>query len=470
MVQNWYGGGVNSSDSRYLLYVSAVIFLLWLPVFLAYYPGLFTYDVMAQIPQRIQGYNTHHPLLHTLYLQFFYFIVGERLFASYNGGIAAATIVQMIAFSLMLSFSHLYLRRIGLRRRWRFLLIALTGILPVFSMLSISLTKDTLFAGFFGMQFTLLCYCWTLPDLTVGNKRYCALYIFSTIGVILLRNNGAYSVLALVIFLIVRYKVSNHKEDRVLIYTLSGLAVGIILSVVLELGLQANAGSQNEMLSLPYQQLACAYTDKRDSMSQEEKEDIITILPDVEKYNSHCADEIKGTATGPENIIRLVSTYWRIGIKYPLSYLKGFFLLDAGYLSLTDVSFAGMYANENRAGIFLSNTRPGFEVIHRTLFPLLESFYEKLYTSNAYEYVLGLNLLCSPALYFWIICSLLLYALVYRFMGALPLFIFLEAYILTVLAGPCVLPRYALPYIVCIPQLAVSFMGVGKETAKNMHI
>ena len=45
-----------------------VILLCWLPVWLAYYPGLWNYDPW-QVDQVITGiYSKHHPLLHTLLL------------------------------------------------------------------------------------------------------------------------------------------------------------------------------------------------------------------------------------------------------------------------------------------------------------------------------------------------------------------------------------------------------------------
>ncbi len=88
-------GAIHFSDIQYFCIVAVMIFLLWLPVFLAYYPGIFAYDVMDQIPQKAGSYNTHHPLIHTLYLQFFYYYVGKYIFNNYNIGIALASIVQI---------------------------------------------------------------------------------------------------------------------------------------------------------------------------------------------------------------------------------------------------------------------------------------------------------------------------------------------------------------------------------------
>ena len=66
---------IETSDKKYCLKVFGFQLACWTPIFLAYYPGLFTYDVAAQIPQQMGSYTTHHPLLHTIYLQFFYYII-----------------------------------------------------------------------------------------------------------------------------------------------------------------------------------------------------------------------------------------------------------------------------------------------------------------------------------------------------------------------------------------------------------
>lgn len=69
----------NHKEIRIGIIITLIQFLLWLPVFLAYYPGIYTYDVLWQMLQgSYVNYNTHYPLVHTLWLQFFYNIVGAK--------------------------------------------------------------------------------------------------------------------------------------------------------------------------------------------------------------------------------------------------------------------------------------------------------------------------------------------------------------------------------------------------------
>ena len=86
---------------RSLLLRAAVIFLCYLPVFLAVYPGFFVYDAQDEYMQVLtRNFSTHHPLVHVLLLggiiQIFYKLTG-----SCNPGIAFYTLLQMTAMSFV---------------------------------------------------------------------------------------------------------------------------------------------------------------------------------------------------------------------------------------------------------------------------------------------------------------------------------------------------------------------------------
>lgn len=78
---------------------SLLIFLCWLPIFLAYYPSVFAYDAEGQLYQVIaKDYSTHHPLLHTLFLGAFFRLGGA--IGSYQTGMAVHSAVQMVLMAL----------------------------------------------------------------------------------------------------------------------------------------------------------------------------------------------------------------------------------------------------------------------------------------------------------------------------------------------------------------------------------
>lgn len=444
-----------AKEVHYFLCVCTIQILFWLPVFLAYYPGLFAYDVASQIPQKIRGYSTHHPLAHTLYLQFFYYIVGEKILKSYTKGIAVATLLQMILFSATLSYMHTFLKKINLSRKIRYFFIVITGILPVFSLLAISATKDIFFSGCVVLLITSLGYWYKTPQLFY-KKRY-VVYIVSIIGTILFRNNGVYPIVALGIAVII-YTIKNRDQYKLAVYTILGIVLGVAIILSLQYGLHAAKGSINEALSLPYQQIACAYMEHQEEIDKNDQKIVKTLIPAIDHYRGDLSDNIKGSAKGGDAPKAFLKIYLKFMLKYPESYLKAFSKLNAGYLCLTDISFAKIYGTENRQGIFLTDTKDGFDVYHRSFFPALEQLYEELYTKNKYENVVGLNVLCSPAFYFWLTILGVTLAIIKKTTKLIPMIIFIVVLLLTILAGPCALIRYALPYIVCIPVLFVCVM------------
>lgn len=440
----------SDQDIKYYWIVMVSQIICWLPVFLAYYPGLFAYDVAGQIPQKIGSYSTHHPLAHTLYLQFFYYCIGKKM--GYTTGIAIATIVQMIIFSMMMSYIHLYLYRVGCNKVIRYVLIALIGILPIYSLIAIAMTKDVIFTGCVGVCFVSLCYYYNDYMVAERRKSYGIIYIISIIGTILFRNNGIFPIFFSLI--LIAMDANKNKRKQLLLYTLIGIGLGIMCSLSLKFILQAESGSKNEALSLPYQQIACAYINNKEQMSEEQITQVLAVLPDADRYVPYLADPVKYSAKGTENWKQFVSIYAKMGLKYPKSYLEAFIKLNAGYLGITDYTFAEIYGKENRQGVLLTDTKEGFRIEHRSYLPKLEQLYEYLFTENEYKNMWAVNLLLSPAFYFWIVMLLLIYAICIRNKRTIVPFVFLLTLILTLFAGPCSLIRYALPFIVCIAPLA----------------
>lgn len=144
---------------------TAVIFLCWLPVFLAYYPSVFAYDAEGQLYQVIaHDYSTHHPLLHTLFLGAF-FRMGGAWFHSYSTGMAVHSVVQMALMAAAFGYTLSYLYRRGVPVYLRVMLALFYALFPVNSILALSTTKDVLFAAL------VLLYTLTLHGFIVKQRR-----------------------------------------------------------------------------------------------------------------------------------------------------------------------------------------------------------------------------------------------------------------------------------------------------------
>lgn len=453
------------ADCRLYLCYLIIIMLMWFPVLLAYYPGIFAYDVDEQIHQTIGMYNTHHPLIHTLLLQFFYYIIGGRLFESYNKGMVCYTLFQMLILAMAIAYMHLFLYRMKMGRKTRIAILIFTGVFPVYSILSISMTKDIIFAAFVLVLFLCLCYWEVMPEF-FEKKHLSFLYLFSIIGTVLFRKNGIYTLILLVIvsFLLLR----GEKRKKFLFLSILGILLSVLLQGILKYNLHATEGTLNEMLSVPYQQLSYVYNAKQDELSPNDIYEIEDLIPNVKNYNIHNADAVKGDGQAWGHKRRFVFLYLKMFVKYPSAYVSAFLYNTMGYWYLFDTSNARIYGYglENRLGYLLTDTKPGYDIVHNSYFPMIENLYENLFSMNEYQKFPLLFILCSMALYFWLLVLCGFYAINMKTKQAVIPITFLLSFLITILVGPCTLIRYFFPVISCLPPL---FMVTFKSVDKNIN-
>ena len=168
-----------------------IIMLGWLPVLLAYYPGIFAYDASNQVSQVLTGvYSTHHPLMHTFLLGGL-FKLGHAL-GSNNFGVLLYCLIQMSILAWTMVWALDYMRKKGLDRKLYLLIMAFYVFFPVNSMLAISTTKDILFAAFCLVVMIFLMKVSDEPKLW-KNKGLIFIGGLGLIGMMLFRNNALYA-------------------------------------------------------------------------------------------------------------------------------------------------------------------------------------------------------------------------------------------------------------------------------------
>ena len=120
--------------------------MCWLPVFLAYWPGISAYDIYTQIFEVFEdNYTNRNPLLHTLILGAFYRL-GEGL-GSAALGYALFILMQMAVMAAAYGAAMGHLWRIGAPRAIFWTALALFALFPVHAMLAVSDTKDGFFVA-----------------------------------------------------------------------------------------------------------------------------------------------------------------------------------------------------------------------------------------------------------------------------------------------------------------------------------
>lgn len=130
-----------------------ILFLCWLPVFLAVYPGFFAYDATDELQEVLTGqYVTRHPLLHVLMLG--KTVSGiQKLTGSYNIGIGVYVLVQMAGMAMLLGWTIQQLRT----RAGRVCGLLFYGLFPVIPMYVLCTSKDMPYTA--GMLAVLVLLC-----------------------------------------------------------------------------------------------------------------------------------------------------------------------------------------------------------------------------------------------------------------------------------------------------------------------
>ncbi|MBD5507387.1 MAG: hypothetical protein HDR05_04905 [Lachnospiraceae bacterium] len=469
------------------LFYLAVIFVCWLPVFLAYYPSVFAYDAEGQLYQVIAGdYSTHHPLLHTLFLGAF-FRLGGRM-GSYSAGMAVHSVVQMLlmagAFAGALTF--LYEKRTA--RRTRILLLLFYGLFPTNSVLAISTTKDVLFSALvllYTVCFYRLVCDWNM-QVTWKERAVCIL-----LGVLMLlfRNNAVYAfVVSVPILFWSMRRIKNDRcgqkgggmweeraaEKEYLCLSLGILVLFAVSAVSLKALTRAQSGSPREMLSVPLQQMARVWVHEENGDLMEDQ----SLRQEMEKYmpsewgfsvyNPHLADRVKNIAIIHDDPKGLITTWIRLGMEYPGIYIDAFLDNSVGLWFLPDDTHARVYGIGTETGFgYLSTdnrTMPaGCEIVEHSYLPGLRALMEKVVSDNEYENWPVVKFLFAPALYWWL---LYLYVVVVlyqrRYREVLPA-VFLVVYYLTLLLSPTVLIRYMYPLVVTVPVILSCLTSGEKE-------
>lgn len=182
----------------------ALTFCAWLPVFLAYFPAICAYDAVYQTGQIVENsYIDHHPIFHTLLIRCA-MMFGGNVLGSINRGIGCYTLCQMVLLASAFAFGIAMLWRRSVRRIWLGLVQLFCMFHPFHWYMSVSMTKDTVFAAFFLIQLTAFCGMMSGgKDMDKHRKHGMELLFFTAaVGMILFRNNGKYAFLVLIVFLL----------------------------------------------------------------------------------------------------------------------------------------------------------------------------------------------------------------------------------------------------------------------------
>lgn len=431
---------------------AALIFICWLPVLLAYWPGISAYDIYTQLDEVFSGqYTNRNPLLHTLILGAFYRL-GEGM-GNPAWGYALFILMQMAFMAAAFGAAMGHLWRIGAPRAIFWTALALFALFPVHAMLAVSDTKDGYFVAL--LVLLLIRFHRLLEDPSLL-RRPGFVAGFAALGALMcmMRNNAFAGILAA----LAAGLVALGKEGRLRLCALMLGTLALYQGALggLKAAFDASGTLATELVSVQSQQMGRVYTFYHES-EPDDCHEIATWLPTVEDYTPYTADPLKTFAIvdKPERMWGFLKLWGRVGLRHPVTYLDAWLLNTCGYWYLDDTTHARIYGEgpDTHLGYLLSGQAEGVGLASDGCLPALRALYERLFSANEYQRIPVLSLLFAPALWVWLAAFVGVGAASRGDRRTLALAALPAGCFLPLMLGACVLIRYAYPFVACVPLL-----------------
>lgn len=322
------------NNTKSFIFIWFLIFMCWIPCYLAYYPGIYSYDIMVQTYQVLSREITRfHSTAHT-----FIFMLCMQLGISTGGGPASAlviySILQMLFMSFVFSAVLWYMAKINMHYGLRIITFIWFALNPVNAIFSFVPTKDVMFAGIFVLLTISVIDLIRNPEGFFKNIRKQLIFGILIVMFCLFRGNAIYAAILFLPIFIYAFRKKYLKKMAV-VSACAILCYALINGPVFTL-LGVKPGNVKEALSVPMQQIAAVAVRHKDEMTETDIQKIDEFLDysNIELYNPRYADPIKDrfkVENFVENSPGFLSLWFEYLVKYPVTYIESFMSLNLGY-------------------------------------------------------------------------------------------------------------------------------------------
>ncbi|MDE5932705.1 MAG: hypothetical protein K2H40_09550, partial [Lachnospiraceae bacterium] len=436
---------------------------------LAVYPGVFVYDAQDEYLQvASRNFTTHHPLVHVLMLGGIICAV-HKVTDSYNLGIACYMIVQMCIVAGGFTCLLAYLRKKKVGKTLRILSMLYFAFFPVIVMFTLCSAKDTIFT----IALLMLLVC--MLEMGIAEERFfssgveMAFFALCALAMLLFRKNGIYAFAVMIPVLLFFHKKYLKKMGIL-------LAAVVVLYFLISGGLAAVLHAQDtenqEILTVPIQQLARTYKFNREIFTEEEIAALHEILSEeaLALYNPKLSDPVKyrfQNEAYDANKWKYARLWVQIGLKKPLSYINAWLVNSYGFWypdTIIDV-YSG---NTVFTFTYEESSYFGYEVelpgVRASKIPWLDEAYRRLSLELEQEKIPIVSMIYSPGCLFWSFAFVFCYVLYRKKYHIIIPYLMVLLIWLTVLLGPTYLPRYVLIFWFGLPLFAAVMLEEEKFT------
>lgn len=429
------GIGIEWKSKKMFVVIGVVIFLAWLPAYIACFPGLVVYDG----PIQAASLSRHHPIFHTLFVQLCVKLANILRFCEWKH---IYCLVQLLVMDLFFTYFIEKLVKWGVAKFYILMWIIFLALYPMNVLMALATTKDTLFAGIFT--------AWIIEyyELIKNDKEYLRSkrvlgYIILMLLVCGFRKNGIYVVGAVSLITLIYIKSMRLKFALISLGIIAAFALfeGPVLTQV---GLPK--GDSREALSIIIQPVARAYNVPavKQAMSEDEEQEILNLFGGSPWYVSHISDPPKSqfnTQVFKDNLAYYMKWYIKNGLKYPSVYMDAYGDLTFGnwypFDEFPDKTCYRFYFE------FPETTPKEFGSSLPGVYSFLQDF-SRNSTSEKYGIITSIF---SSGMAFWIMLAELMYGLYKRRGSIIMLTLALFMMWGTIMLGPVALFRYTYPII-----------------------
>lgn len=465
---------------------AALIFVCLIPVWLAYYPLVMSYDFHRQINEAVKGFIwfiPYQPLAHTWVI--WCFLQLGYLLGDAEAGFGCMALFQMALYALVTGYSSAFVYRVT-KRKWTVAAAVLFfGVLPANSVMVMCSTKDVIFSTLFLLFHLLMAERFFFCS---GKKKIAVEVCLTVTGCLMMqfRNNCIYAIAVYSVFWIL-FTVGRERL-RVLLLCVLLLAGGKGMSIAVKeaIGTEISDGMQKvEKYSVPAMQFARVGHMYGETLPPELHKLLDHYLPEEAwpGYLPYIADGMKSSIRMMDawegHLPQLIKDWARIGAEYPNEYIDAFLELTRGYWFPDDRSYAEClgWGPEGRMGLIYTYISSEImdpeegglqEVRHISKFPWLETQLEKVVSENAFYRWPIISLLFKASFYFWALWLLFAACIYLRRRKHALLYLSPVLYMATMLLGPVVWLRYVFPVMMLLPMLLGGLCI--KEPAENSDL
>lgn len=446
---------------------SLLIGLAWLPWVAVFWPGSVDWDSWGQISQVLgkQEMTAHHTVLST-WLHGWLFLVGRAL-GSDNVGVFLYIVLQFVVCAWVFGQVTAFAAKLGCPRWAQYAVTAFFALNPVWGAFIQTQVKDTLYTGLFVLFVLKTADLLLFPQEWRGRARRLAAYAVLGILCCLLRKNGIYSVVPML--LASAFVVSEKQLRRPVLAVLLAVCIGAFgFDTFTEKALDIPAGSVGEALSVPMQQTARYVVEHGGEVTDAEKEAISAVMDYdalASSYMPELSDGVKQYYKNPgkRELANYLLTWGKMLFKHPVCYFEATHANSHGYYTITKCRAINDYYTFNN-DICMEMSEMNVQYLDKSGY-LRYAFVQAL---SAFEKLPLVGLCTSIGFMAWLIAVLGAWLARKKACVCLPIFVSVGIFWLTCIASPvndCM--RYFLPIAGCLPLICCLALHFSKKNSEN---